>query len=173
LGISLPNKKNYLFYDFKPITITMRLSQAFLLPTLTILLLSMKSDSSKKSLLCHHWVQVASTSDMNTPVKPTDASMAQDITFKADGTYDSSIYNGQMKTSGNWYLNDDETKMDLTINSLNGKDVSQYNSPTRHYNIILLKLTADTLVYGNEFYHGKEGGPLVYNHSDLYFVRKD
>lgn len=99
--------------------------------------------------------------------------MAQDITFKADGTYDSAIYNGQMKTTGNWYLNDNETKMELTLSTMNGKAMPPFPETTRHYTIILLKLTADTLIYGNEFYRGKEGGPMVYNHSDLYFVRKN
>ena len=99
--------------------------------------------------------------------------MAKDITFKADGTYQDAIYNGQMKTTGNWYLNEDESKMDFTISTINGKDYSQFNVTGRHYNIIILKLTADTLIYGNEYYRGKEGGPMVYNHSDLYFVRKD
>jgi hypothetical protein len=151
----------------------MRLSQAFFLSMLTVILLAMKSNNSKKDLLCHHWVQFASTSYMNAPVKSTDASMAQDITFKADGTYDSAIYNGQMKTTGNWYLNDNETKMELTLSTMNGKAMPPFPETTRHYTIILLKLTADTLIYGNEFYRGKEGGPMVYNHSDLYFVRKN
>jgi hypothetical protein len=133
----------------------------------------MKSNESKKDLLCHHWIQCASKSEMDAPVKTTDPSMAKDLTIKSHGTYDESIYNGQLKTSGNWYLNDDETKLDFTTANLNGKDVSQFNPSTRHYHIIILKLTADTLIYGEEFYKGKEGGPLVYNHSDLYFVRKD
>jgi hypothetical protein len=140
---------------------------------LPVILLSMKSGSSKKDLLCHHWVQFASTSEINAPLKPIDPSMAEDITFKPEGTYQESIYNGQMKTAGNWYLNDDQTKMEFMISSLNGKAVPPFPETNRHYNIIILKLTADTLIYGHEFTRGKQGGPMVYNHSDLYFVRKD
>jgi hypothetical protein len=140
---------------------------------LSIMLLSMKSDDDRKTLICHHWVQFASTSEMGTPVKPTDASMAKEITFKADGTYQDAIYNDQFKTTGNWYLNEDESKMEFTLSTINGTNVSPFPETSRHYNIIILKLTADTLIYGNEFYRGKEGGPMVYNHSDLYFVRKD
>lgn len=99
--------------------------------------------------------------------------MSEDITFKPDGTYEESIYNGQMKTTGNWYLNEDGTKMEFMISSLNGKTIPPFPETTRHYNIIILKLTADTLIYGNEFYRAKEGGPMVYNHSDSYFVRKN
>ncbi|MGZ3813300.1 MAG: hypothetical protein ACXVJN_16245, partial [Mucilaginibacter sp.] len=54
---------------------------------LSIILLSMKSVDDRKTLLCHNWVQFASRSEMGAPVKPTDASMAKDITFNADGTY--------------------------------------------------------------------------------------
>jgi hypothetical protein len=138
---------------------------------LAVILLSVKTD--KKSMLCHHWIQFASTREIGAPIKPTDASMAKDITFKPDGTYDESIYNGQMKTTGNWYLNNDETKMEFTLSTMNGKTMPAFPETTRHYTIIILKLTADTLIYGNEFTRGKEGGPMVYNHSDLYFVRKD
>jgi hypothetical protein len=140
---------------------------------LSIILLSMKSNDSKKDLLCHHWVEFGFTSQIGDPVKLIDASMAEEITIKPDGSYNESLYNGQLKMIGNWYLNEDETKMDLTLSSLNGKGVSQFNETGRHFNIIILKLTADTLIYGNEEYRGKEGGPMVYNHSDLYFVRKD
>ena len=140
---------------------------------LSVILLSMKSDDNKKDLLCHHWVQFASTSEIGAPLKPTDASMAKDITFKSDGTYQDAIYNNQFKTTGNWYLNEDESKMEFSLSTINGKDVPPFPETSRHYNIVILKLTADTLIYGNEYYRGKEGGPMVYNHSDLYFVRKD
>jgi hypothetical protein len=140
---------------------------------LPVILLSMKSDDSKKDLLCHHWVEFAYASEIGAPVKPTDSSMAKEITFKSDGTYEESIYNGQMKTTGNWYLNDEETKMEFTLSTMNGKTMPEFPETTRHYNVIILKLTADTLIYGNEYYRGKEGGPMVYNHSALHFVRKD
>jgi hypothetical protein len=145
----------------------------YLLIILATISISLKSNDSKKELLCHHWVQFASTSEMGAPVKPTDASMAKDITFKTDGTYQDAIYNKQFKTTGNWYLNEDETKMEFMVSSINGKSVPPFPETSRHYNIIILKLTADTLIYGNEYYRGKEGGPMVYNHSDSYFVRKD
>ncbi|MGZ3928538.1 MAG: hypothetical protein ACXVJG_16395 [Mucilaginibacter sp.] len=140
---------------------------------LSIILLSMKSVDDRKTLLCHNWVQFASRSEMGAPVKPTDASMAKDITFNADGTYQDAIYNNQFKTTGNWYLNEDESKMEFMVSSINGKSAPPFPETTRHYNIIIVKLTADTLIYGDEYYRGKEGGPMVYNHSDLYFVRKD
>jgi len=100
----------------------------------------------------------------------TDKSMAKKIIFKADGTYEDAIYNDQFKTSGNWYLNEDETKMEFTISSINGKDVPPFSEKSRHFNIIILKLNADTLIYGNEVYKGKD---MIYDHFDSYFVRKD
>lgn len=144
----------------------------YLLVFLAIISISLKSNN-KKDLLCHHWVQFAFKSEIGAPVKPTEASMAQDITIKSDGTYDESIYNGQMKTTGKWHLNNDETKMEFMLSSMNGKSIPPFPETVRHYNIIILKLTADTLIYGNEFYRSKKGEPMIYNHSDLYFVRKD
>lgn len=124
-------------------------------------------------MLCHHWVQFAFKKDMDSPVQPTDASMAEDITFENDSTYNDASYNGRLKTNGKWFLNPDETKMELTILNYNGQSIPPFPETEHHYNIIILKLTPDTLIYGKEFYRGKEGGPMVYNHSDLYFVRKD
>jgi hypothetical protein len=140
---------------------------------ISILLLSVKPDGDRKKLLCHKWMQFAFKADMATPQKTIDKSMAKEITFKADGTYQDAIYNDQFKTTGNWYLNDDENKMEFTLSTINGKEVPPFPETSRHYNIIILKLTADTLIYGDEFYRGKEGQAMVYNHSDWYFVRKD
>ena len=94
------------------------------------------------------------------------------ISFNEDGSFDESRHHGQLKTTGNWYLNADETKMEFTITSFDGRPVPPVPETTYHYNIIILKLTADTLIYGHENYRGKEGGPMTYNHYDLFFVRQ-
>jgi hypothetical protein len=145
----------------------------YLLIILATVSVSLKSNNSKKDLLCHHWVQFASKSEIGAPVKPTGASLAEDITIKPDGTYEESLYNGQFKATGNWYVNDNETKLEFTTSTVNGKPIPPFPETTRHYTIVILKLTIDTLIYGNEFYRTKKGEPTVYNHSDLYFARKD
>lgn len=134
-----------------------------------VLLLSMKSDNDRKQLLCQKWLQFAlKLHDASSP-RAIDRSMAKESAFKADGTYDDLMYNGALKTSGEWFLNDDQTKMEFTITSLNGKAMPPFPETTKHYNIIILKLTKDTLVYGQEAYYGKA---KVYGHDDWYFVRE-
>jgi hypothetical protein len=130
----------------------------------------MKTDSDKKNLLCHRWVQFAFKQNIASSPQMVNKSMAKETIFKADGTYEDAIYNNQFKTTGNWFLNDSETKMEFTLSSINGKDVPPFPEKSRYYNIIILKLNADTLIYGNEFYRGKD---MIYDHFDLYFVRKD
>ena len=97
-------------------------------------------------------------------------SMAKEIVFKADGTFEDAIYNNQFKTTGNWFSNDDTTKMEFMLSSINGKLIPPFPEKSRHFNIIILKLNADTLIYGNEVYKGKD---MIYDHADSYFVRKD
>jgi hypothetical protein len=138
-----------------------------------IALLSMKSDGGKKDLLCHRWIQFAFKKNISSEIQPVDKSMTDDITFKPDGTYSELTYGGQMKTAGYWYINDDETKMEFMVLNLNGTDVPPFPEKTRHFNVIILKITADTLIYGHEFYTSKNNGPQVYDHSDLYFIRKN
>jgi hypothetical protein len=142
----------------------------FILP---MLLLSVKSDSSKKELLCHRWIQVASKKNIASSPQMIDKSMAKEIIFKNDGTYEDAIYNGQFKTTGKYFLNQDTTKMEFMVSSINGKAYPPFPEESRHYNVIILKLTADTLIYGNEFYIGKDSKNMVYDHSDQYFVRKN
>jgi hypothetical protein len=130
----------------------------------------MKSDADRKTLLCHKWIQFAFKQNAASSPQMIDKSMAKESIFKADGTYEDAMYDNKLKTTGNWLLNEDQTKMVFTISNVNGKDIPPFSETTKHFNIIILKLTADTLIYGNEFYHGKD---RVYDHFDWYFVRKD
>jgi len=140
---------------------------------LPITLLSIKSDKSKKELLCHKWVQFAWKKNLASSPQIIDRSRAKEIIFKSDGTYEDAIYNNQIKTTGKYYLNEDTTKIELMLLSLNGKAYPPFPETSRHYHTIILKLSADTLIFGDEFYIGKDAKTMVYDHSDEYFVRKD
>jgi len=96
--------------------------------------------------------------------------MAEEYVFNVDGTYTEVAYSGKMKTTGQWFLNEDQTKMEFMISSFNGQQIPPFPETTRHFNKIILKLTKDTLIYGNEAYYGEK---KIYGHDDLYFVRKD
>jgi len=135
-----------------------------------LLSISFKSDNDVKKMLCHKWLQVASKQHDNASQRATDKSMAKNVTFKPDGTYEEVTYNNTLKIEGEWFLNPEQTKMEFTVTNLNGQKMPPFPETTRHYNIIILKLTADTLVYGREAYYGNK---QVYGHDDLYFVRQE
>jgi hypothetical protein len=134
------------------------------------------TDSSKKDLLCHRWVEFAFKPNLESSAQPVDNSRSDEIIFKNDGTFqeNSRYKKNSFKISGTYFLNDDTTKMEFMLLSMNGKSYPPFPETSRHYNKIILKLTTDTLIYGNEFYNGTEtSSTLVYDHSDQYFVRKD
>jgi hypothetical protein len=130
----------------------------------------MKSDTDRKMLLCHKWIQFAFKQNAASSPQMIDKSMAKESIFKADGTYEDVMYDNKFKASGNWFLNEDQTKLEFTISSVNGKDIPPFPETTKHYNIIIFKLNKDTLIYGQEAYYGKN---KVYGHDDWYFVRKN
>ena len=139
----------------------------YLLCALAIILLSVQTD--KKSLLCHKWMQFALKSHDDQALKLIDKSMAKECEFREDGYYQETMYNGKMKISGKWFFNTDQTKMDYTMTEMNGQKLPEFPGAEEHIHKIILKLTADTLIYGSEAYYGKD---RVYGHDDWYFVRE-
>lgn len=139
----------------------------YLLCALAIFLLSAQTD--KKSLLCHKWMQFASKSHDDQSPKMIDKSMAKECEFRADGSYQETMYNNQLKISGRWFFNADQTKFDFTMTEMNGQKLPESPGAENHVNKIIIKLTADTLIYGREEYYGKDG---VYGHDDWYFARE-
>lgn len=91
--------------------------------------------------------------------------MGKRIQFKKDGTFEEIMYN--LKGKGLWEFNEDSTKFGLKMTDYNGMNVS--NSLPIAKNILIIKLTADTLVYGTEAYYGKE---KKYGHEDWYFIKE-
>ena len=139
----------------------------YLCCVLAVILLSVQND--KKNLLCHKWIQFAFKSHKEASLHYVARTMAKECQFKSDGSYIESTNNNTVKSQGNWYLNPKQSKFDLTTLTINGLHVPVSTNPTRHYNHIILKLTRDTLIYGEEDYYGKD---YVYGHDDWYFVRE-
>lgn len=121
-------------------------------------------------MLCHRWIQFASKNNSEYSPKKIDNSLAKECYFHTDGSYEESSYYGNLKISGHWFINSDQSKLELTMEEMNGKHIQSFRDTTRHYNLIILKLTKDTLIYGMEAYYGTN---KVYGHDDWYFVRKD
>jgi len=133
---------------------------------LTAILLSMKADNSKKDLLCHKWIQFAFKRNGETAPEPIDKSMAKTCIFDPDGAY---VELMGLKASGHYFLNSAQTKIALQFENINGKNMPASADTTKHYNIIILRLTKDTLIYGQEANYGEK---RVYGHDDWYFVRE-
>ena len=133
--------------------------------TLTAILLSMKADNGKKDLLCHKWVQFAFKRNVETSPSPIDKSMAKTCVFNPNGEY---VELMGLKASGHYFLNAAQTKIAFQYEMINGKSFPVSDDTTKHYNIIILRLTKDTLIYGQEAYYGEK---RVYGHDDWYFVR--
>lgn len=133
---------------------------------LTAILLSMKADNGKRELLCHKWVQFAFKRNIEKSPTPVDKSMAKTCIFNPNGEY---VELMGLKASGHYFLNAAQTKIALQFGNINGKNMPVSADTTKHYNIIILKLTKDTLIYGQEAYYGEK---RVYGHDDWYFVRE-
>lgn len=137
---------------------------------LSSILLSMKTDNDRTALLSHTWVQFAFKKNGDTLSNPVARSYAKICTFNPNGSYEEYTNNSGVKISGYYFLNDNQSKIAFKFNVLNGQQLpgSPYDTAKR-YNIIILRLTKDTLIYGQEARYGEK---RVYGHDDWYFVRK-
>ena len=135
-----------------------------------ILMLSMKTDNNNKSLLCHEWIEFAYKTHNDAVPETVISSMKKECTFNANGDYEESMYHYMLVSSGKWFLNSNQTKMGFTISDINGDKLPAPADTTRHFNMVILKLNSDTLIYGQEGYYGNKH---IYGHDDWYFVRKE
>lgn len=126
---------------------------------------SFDNDQGQIDLFCHTWRQVGFMRNGDNKIKSVDKEMGKRIQFKKDGTFEEIMYN--LKGKGLWEFNEDSTKFGLKMTDYNGMNVS--NSLPIAKNILIIKLTADTLVYGTEAYYGKE---KKYGHEDWYFIKE-
>lgn len=139
----------------------------FIIVLFASIMLSMQSHTDdRKSLLCHNWKQVAYKSFKDTLPKAVSEQMAKICSFNADGNYEEEMYN--LKSSGKWFFNPDKTKIGYVLTEFNGKPLAAFSDTTKRPNIIILKLTQDTLIYGHEAYYGPS---RIYGHDDYYFVK--
>lgn len=141
-----------------------------LLIILALFLLAMKTNNDRRSLLCHQWTQFAFKKHGAASPHAVDSTLAKICEFGVDGSYRESMYSNTLKGSGQWYLNGDQTKLTYTYDELNGQKLPASADTVKHFNIIILKLTRDTLIYGVE---GHYGYYKTYGHDDWYFVRSE
>lgn len=127
-------------------------------------LVSFDSNRGQFDLFCHKWKQVGFKTNGSQNVKAVNIEMSKRIEFKKDGTFEEIMYN--LKGKGIWEFNEDSTKFGLRMTEYNGMSIS--NSLPNNKNILIIKLTEDSLIYGTEAYYGND---KIYGHEDWYFVR--
>ena len=59
--------------------------------------------------------------------------------------------------------------LQTSLDIFNGTKIPAFSDTTKRTNIIIIKLTQDTLLYGTEGYYGND---KVYGHDDWYFMRQ-
>ena len=120
---------------------------------------------SKHSLISHKWVQVAFKENKDKKRKAPAKGSAKEIEFSNDGTYQTTLYG--ITEKGKWQFNSDSTKFGWNVTESNGQKIS--TSVPIVTNLIILKLTADSLIFGDESGYGTT--PKTYGHDDWYFIR--
>jgi hypothetical protein len=141
--------------------------KTFLIILIFLTLVSFQT-SNQKTFLIGSWRQYAWKSNNSVEIKKVlEDCSSKKITFEENGSYVEDMY--CLKSSGQWYFNKDMTKLGFKLDTFNGMKLPTSNDSTKRTNIIILKLTQDTLIYGTEGYYGKD---RAYGHDDWYFVRQ-
>ena len=139
----------------------------FLLLIFALALVSMQaSKEDRKQLLCGKWRQYAYKGRSDSAAKNISISMAKAMTFSGNGDYEEELVTSQGK--GKWRFNDKQTKIGFSFSEFNGIKLETQDTAIET-NIVILKLTRDTLIYGTE---GLYGGLARNDHDDWYFVRE-
>jgi len=139
----------------------------FLLLIAALVLVSMQaSKEDKRQLLCGKWRQYAYKSRSDSAAKAVSISMAKGMTFKSNGDYEEELVTSHGK--GKWRFNEAQTKLGFTFSEFNGIKLESQDTAIET-NIIILRLTRDTLIYGTE---GLYGSMAKNDHDDWYFVRE-
>ncbi len=73
-----------------------------------------------------------------------------------------------LQIGGVWKFDADSAKLAFALTSMGGTPMASLPLEKTKPTDSILKLTADTLIYGSLAYYGPE---KVYGHDDLYFVR--
>lgn len=127
--------------------------------TIAILFFSTAGSQNKHDLLCHKWKQTGLKLYGKT-YQPVADMMAEIIEFKNDGSYDEVLY-GQLKIKGQWKLNADSTMLGFSVTEMNGQNTPNMTIDQIPANQPIVKLTADTLIYGTIKYVGPDKSPNV------------
>jgi hypothetical protein len=137
---------------------------------LLLLLAAFKTGDDVKTLLCHKWLQFAlkRSTDLQPQMMGTDTE--KECTFKKSGTYKETLAGDIPMATGTWFLSPDETKIGFAFTMINGQKIPPLPTAIKHYDITILRLTKDTLIYSKEV--TAANGSLS-GHDEFYFVKEN
>jgi hypothetical protein len=131
----------------------------------SFILFLIKGQDSKQDLFCHRWVEIGYKYYGEKTLQQVNPEVLKTIQFFKGGTFTEESY--IEKATGNWIFNSDTTKFGIEYTLYNNQHIGNLMPITT--TSLIIKLTEDTLIYGEE---GKFGHDKVYGHDDYYFVRE-
>jgi hypothetical protein len=134
----------------------------FLLPL--FFLLPLQESGSKAALFCRKWQQVV-TKSFSRAYNPVSTEMAKVMEFRSDGSYQEQMF--MLESKGQWKFNADSSKFVISLTELNGQPTKDMSLDDKIATDLIIRLTSDTLIVGEEGYFGPE---KIYGHDDWYFV---
>ena len=137
----------------------------FLVLLLAVLLAAPLQEVPKQSL-CRKWQQVGLKA-FGHPYKSIEGCMAERIEFRDDATFSKTLY-CTLDFGGKWKFNDDSSRIAIALTEQSGRTIPkamgiESSKPTT----IILLLSTDSLVLGEEAYFGPE---RKLGHDDKYYV---
>jgi len=135
-------------------------------------LTSIQLFGQKKILLCGEWVQFGYKAYNESNFKIIKEGFPiKKCQFKCDGTYWEDFL---WKDKRKWTFNSDSTRIGFKFTEFMGKKIKD-ESPINSFETIIIKLTADTLVYGHDMIikrTGYFGNDSTSGRDAWYFVKK-
>ena len=120
-----------------------------------IISLALNGQHSPKDSLYGKWKQFGSKSHYDSIFQTFNDEYTHNfIYFFKNGNYEDVSYLHRTSCKGTWQFNSDSTRFEIRLTELQDRE-GQYQGPLPvSYNLIILKLTMDTLVVGRETLYG-------------------
>jgi hypothetical protein len=113
------------------------------------------------------WKQFGYKNHKDSTVRTSNEDCANKILeFSKDGRYEEEMYS--ITSKGRWQFNADSTRFGIILSEVMGRKINQNNLPAS-FNSIILKLSRDTLIIGQEAYYVPE---KIKGHDDWYYHRR-
>ena len=137
-----------------------------LLGILLIISTTTFSQNLKFEYIYGKWKQYGYKSFQDSVIQTSKEECANKIIeLGKDGKYEEEMYS--LVGKGVWQFNPDSTRFGYEFTEYMGQKIPRNDLPIS-FNSIILKLTRDTLVIGEEAYYGPE---MIKGHADWYYLK--